>query len=284
MNSNKHFVKLFVNPIDNGKIMNLPELDLLLLDLSKSCYISSIHIFSLNLGFLSDLYFDLLYSVLKLHSMSIDVFTDFKHINASLINNFDIINVHYDFLHNYDKDKYIFNTIKAGNESGKIINIKTFDTECLKDTDKAINILNSMQIKSWEIIPDHRNINKLDYTKTEKLIEQYTNNINKMNFSFQNKLQLDGVLNLNNYNQTILHITPETKVAIQKFNNKKYSLQTIENIDEIENVLLELENLQDNFCKKCTSKIKCMANYYNNYTYTGKSCCGLKNLLEGQYK
>lgn len=283
MNS-KHFVKLFVNPIDNGKVIDLPELDKLLLDLSKSCYISSIHIFSPSLGYLSDLYFDLLYNVIKLHCRNIDVFTDFKMINASLINNFDIINVHYDFLHSYDKDKHIFNTIKAGNESGKIINIKTFDTECLKDQDKAIDILNSMQIKSWEIIPDHRDIDKIDYTKTEKIINQYCKSIKKMNFSFQNKLQLDGVLNLNNYNQTILTVTSNTKLAIQRFLNKNNFLQTIEDVNEIGKILTEMENLQDNFCKKCTSKIKCMANYYNNYTYTGKSCCGLKNLLEGQYK
>lgn len=281
MNSTKHFIKLFVNPIDNGKVIDLPELDKLLLDLSKNCYISSIHIFGPSLGYLSDLYFDLLYNVVKLHCRNIDVFTDFKLINASLINNFDIINVHYDFLHNYDKNKQIFNTIKAGNESGKIINIKTFNTECLKDPLKAIDTLNLMQIKSWEIIPDHRNVSKLDYTKTEKVISEYCKYANKMNFAFQNKLQLEGVLNLNNYNQTILTVTSETKLAIQKFSNKKSYYQVIENINEIEKLLTEMENFQDNFCKKCTSKIKCMANYYNNYTYTGKSCCGLKNLLEG---
>lgn len=282
MNINKHFVKLIINPIENQRILDLAELDRMLLNLSKICYISKIHIVSNNLGYLSDLYFDLLFNILKLHCQSLDVNTSFERINKSLINNFDIINVYYNFNNTYDNNKHIFNTIKAGNESGKIINIKTYDTDCLLDVDKVIDLLNKMQIKSWELIPNHDNVEGLDYTKTEDLIQKFYNQNSKMKFSFLNKLQIDGILTLNNYNQFILHITPENKFAIQNFNknNNLDKFLIIKNIEEIKNKLVEMEILQDNFCKNCTSKIKCMANYFKNYTYTGKSCCGLKNLLE----
>lgn len=276
----KHFVKLVINPIKKHQIIDLAALDILLLNLSKFCYISKIDIVGNELNYLSNLYFDLLFNVLKLHCQNLNVYTEFENLNESLINNFDIINVFYNFNNTYDNGKVVFNNIKAGNESGKIINVKTFDTGCISDSDKVIMTLNKMQIKSWELIPDHSNLKALDYTKFEKLVSIYYKLANKMNFAFQNKLQLDGILNLNNYNQSIVYVTSDTKIAIQNFNKNKFSLQAIENVEQINSILSELENIQDNFCKKCTSKIKCMANYYNNYSYKGKSCCGLKNLLK----
>ena len=106
-----------------------------------------------------------------------------------------------------------------------------------------------------------------------------------MNFAFQNKLQLDGVLDLDNYNTLTIYITPNNKFAIQNYDKKdNFSLLEVENIQELVKKCKEIENFKDKLCEKCTSKLKCMANRFLNLNYTGLSCFGCNRLINAYKK
>ena len=104
-----------------------------------------------------------------------------------------------------------------------------------------------------------------------------------MKFAFQNKLQLEGILNIDNYNIKTLYMTPNDKFAVQAFENNNFYLREMDNLDEINNYFIEMEKKRDKICRNCTSKLKCMANYFLNLDYNGPSCSGYKDLLT-QYK
>jgi hypothetical protein len=101
-----------------------------------------------------------------------------------------------------------------------------------------------------------------------------------MKFAFQNKLQMDSILPIDNYNTKIVYITPYSKYAIQEFNkNKQFQLLNLNNIEELQKKLEEMEKIRDNFCDKCDSKLLCLANRHLNLNYDGKSCSGFRNLI-----
>lgn len=275
--SNQNDIYNFFNQfIKNEKILDLVWLNDVLDELDKKFTITKYEIEGGEISLLSDFYFELLYNLLKIHCKKIITTTNFINFNKGIINYSDIINIIYNFNLHDTLNKQIFKNIKAATNSNKIINIKTTDISLKGDEIQNINILNNLNIKSWEIIPFY---DEKDYTIFENIVKNYLKYTKSMKFAFQNELQLKNILNLNNYETFDIYLLPEDKYGIKIFKNNKLILEMFNNIDDLYKKLIEMEILHDDFCKKCTSKIKCMSNYFFNHTYTGKSCSGFKNLI-----
>ncbi|MBR2240014.1 MAG: hypothetical protein IKO49_02155 [Bacilli bacterium] len=276
--SNQNDIYDFFNQFyKNDEILDLVWLNNTLDELDKKFIISKYEIEGGEISLLSDFYFELLYNLLKIHCKKIITTTNFINFNKGIINLSDIINVIYNFNLHDTLNQQIFKNIKAAIASNKIINIKTVDISLKNDEIKNINILNNLNIKSWEIIPY---FNSKDYTIFEEIIKKYLKYTKLMKFAFQNELQLKNILNLNNFETFDVYLLPENKFGLKIFENDQLNLEKFDNIDTLLEKLLEMEILHDNYCKKCTSKLKCMSNYFFNHTYKGKSCSGFKNLIK----
>lgn len=273
---------IYSNKLQKTEIADLFWIDSALNIISKTHNIIQISISGGEVSLLSDLYFTMLYNIAKIYCKKIMVETNFIKINPAIINNCNIINVGYNFDDLKNKN-LIFNNIRAAVNSGKVINVKSINTFIKDFPQKVIEQLNDLNIKSWEIIPLHSSvldkINLTTYKEYEETVEIYLKYVNQMNFAFQNKLQLNGILNLNNYNTHTVYLTPENKFGIGIFKDNLFYIQEEEFFDNILKKMIEIEKKSEKFCEKCTSKLHCMANYFLNLEYTGYSCSGFKELL-----
>lgn len=275
--SNQNDIYNFFNQFyTNEKNLDLVWLNNSLDELDKKFVVSKYEIEGGEISLLSDFYFELLYNLLKIHCKKIITTTNFINFNKGIINLSDIINVNYNFNVHEALNQQIFKNIKAAISSNKIINIKTVDISLKNDEIKNINILNNLSIKSWEIIPY---FNSKDYTIFEEIVKKYLKYTKMMKFAFHNELQLKNILNLNNFETFDVYLLPENKFGLTIFENNQLTLKKFDNVDLLIKKLSEMEILHDNYCEKCTSKIKCMSNYFFNHTYKGKSCSGFKNLI-----
>lgn len=273
---------LFEYNKEEKTILDIFKLDSLLNELSINFNISQIDIIGGEISLLSDFYFDMLYNLIKTYNKKINVFTNFIETKKSIINNCNSLNVIHNF-NEYSEESYkVFSNIKAAIKVNKIINLKSLDISCKNNQTKIIQILNDLKIKSFEIIPNHF-YNSIDYNLFEMVLKQFLKRVNTMKFAFQNKLQLENILPIDNYNIQKIYITPEGKYGIQYFKDNKPKLFLIDNILKLNEKLTELEIFSNNSCKKCTSKLMCMANYFLNLNYTGESCSGFKNIID-EYK
>lgn len=266
----------------NTTVGDLVKYDKLLEQLSHLYNIEQIIIDGGEISLLSDLYFDLLYKIVKLYTKNIKVCTNFKTINPALINGTDIITVKY----NFTKDEEVFKNIKAAIQIGKIINIETLDVACKNETPNVIiNQLNKLNIKSFEIIPyflsafSDISIN-CGYKIFEESVLTLLKYSNKMNFAFHNKLQLEGILQSDNYEIQNVYITPNNKYAIESYdNNQLFSLVEIDDITNLTKNLKKQKENQEEYCKACKIKLKCMANYNKCFNNSTDSCCGFSDLI-----
>lgn len=278
---------LYSHEKQNQNTMSLSWLDESLSNISRKYDIAQIKVSGGEIALLSDLYFEMLYNILKIHCKKIIIETNFINFKKGIINNCDIINVKYNFNDYSPFKQQVFSNIKAAVDTGKIINVKSLDISCKTDQSAIIEQLNILKIKSWEIIPFHQTINTRykfkGYDEYEEVVRTFLRLSHKMKFAFQNKLQLEGILNIDNYNIKTLYMTPNDKFAVQAFENNNFYLREMDNLDEINNYFIEMEKKRDKICRNCTSKLKCMANYFLNLDYNGPSCSGYKDLLT-QYK
>lgn len=272
----KDIYNFFDQFLEKTDILDLVWLDKALDELDKKFKITKIEIEGGEISLLSEFYFELLYNLLKIHCNKLTVTTNFINFNKGIINYADIINVMYNFNSYKNLNQQIFKNIKAASTSNKIINLKTVDISLKNDEISNINLINTLKIKSWEIIPYY---NEKDYTIFEKIIKKYLKYTKYMKFAFTNELQLKNILNLNNYETFDVYILPENEYGLKIFKNNMLTLQKFSKLEDLLTKLTEIEILRDTFCKNCTSKIKCMSNYFFNYTYTGKSCSGFKDLI-----
>lgn len=270
---------------NNKNTLDVVWLDNALIELKNNYNILQTEICGGEITVLSDFYFNILFQLIKMNCNKIIVSTNFIDFNKSIINLCDIINVKYNF-NGYSKYKTIvYNNIKAAIAENKIINLKSLDISCKNNHKLIIEDLNRLKIKSWEIIPYHQSIYSkaipLNYTEYEELIRKYLFSAKDMKFAFQNKLQLDEILPIDNYNIKNIYITPNNKFAITEFNkNNKFKFIEYDNLSNLQKKIEEMENLRDNFCYNCDSKLRCLANRLINLNYTGKSCSGFKDLIK----
>lgn len=267
----------------DNSVGDLVIYDDLLEKLSVEYEINGIKISGGEISNLSDLYFDFLYNIVKLHSKNISVYTNFETFNKALINGIDIIDVEYNFTK--ENKEIVFKNIKAAIQIGKIININAIDIACTYNyVEDNIDLLNKLNIKSFEILPfQPTKYTKAKYKKDQSfdnIVLDYVNYSYQMNFAFKNKLQLDGILPIQSYNTFTVYLTPHNKYATAKYtkDNKMY-LQEFDTIEELYKDLDCTYKKQEEYCNKCKVKLKCLANEYKNFDRTDGKCCGFSDLL-----
>lgn len=264
-------------------VLPLDWIDNALNQISREFNIVQVNISGGEPSLLSELYFEMLYFIIKQYCKKIILETNFITFNKAIINRCDVINVGYNFNNYSPLTARIFENIKAAVDTGKVINIKTLDISCERDPIYIINKLNSLKIKSWEIVPYHSfigsDISFKDYTFFENVVKKYINLSKNMKFAFQNLLQLENILRIDNFNIKTIYLTPNCKFSLQNFDKNQFSFKEFDDFNTFFKEFIILEKKCENFCEKCTSKIHCMANYFINLSYIGKSCYGFKDLI-----
>lgn len=247
--------------------------------------IDSISIEGNDLSKSSEIYFDVLFKLLKTYSKKVTVNSDFKNYNKALINGADVIDVLYNF-NNFTQDNIkIKNNIKAAIAVGKIINIKSLDISVEEDELEVISELNKMGIKSWKIIPYQHTKNSFILSKGnsffETVIKKYLKLVDYMNFSFLNKLEIDKVIDNRNFPINTIYITFNNKFGLGYFDkNNDYFIQEYTTLDELEKYLKLQQSEQILICDKCKLKNSCLADRYFNPNDMKISCSGYKNLIK----
>lgn len=272
------------NNLDN--FQNTLSLDWLgdnLQHLSTRFEISDISIEGGEISLLSDIYFDLLFKLLETFNKKISVATDFMKFNRSLINNADVINVLYNFNHYPD---VVFQNIKAAVSTGKVINIRSIDAFVSNGFMDKISNLNRLKIKAWKIIPYQKtnlySIPNYDSKIYELVITECIKLCEYMQFSFLNKLELEGIVKTNNFPMNTVYITPNNKFGLGKINKRgEFYIEEYEDIDELEKNLKEYQNQQILLCEGCKYQADCLADrYFDPALITKTTCSGYKNLIK----
>lgn len=270
--------------LHSDNILDLTWLENNLNQLNHKYIINKISIEGNDISNLSDIYFDILYKLLKIYSKKIIINTNFLTYNKSLINGADIINVNYNFIDFNEEHKIIKNNIKAASAIGKIINLQSFDTilSSINSLEMVVN-LNKLNIKAWKILhkyPTVFDLNEtLSYKEYENIIQDYLKISEYMNFSFINKLELEHIITNDNFPIKTVYITPNNKFGLCKFDeNHNIFIEEYDDCDILEKKLNELQNEQILICKNCKYKINCLAD--KCFDFNNKSCNGLKNLIK----
>ena len=201
---------------ESDEVLDLTKLTTRLEELDRNVIIDKIDIKPSDISVLSDTYFDLLYHLCLTATMKVSVWTWLLDFSKPLVNDCDMLNVSYDFYSATDEiKKKVAKNIEAVQSNGKIINLKTLSFYVREqDPKKIIEEINKLGVKSWEILPCTDG-----YVSTEEVIKDYLKLSNKMNFAFQNKLQLDGILLGENYNTNKVFILPNGNYGIMIFSD-----------------------------------------------------------------
>lgn len=276
-----------INPLYfnlNNQILDLTWLNENLIKLDHKYNFTDISIEGYDIFQLSDIYFDILFKLLKTYSKKIIVNTDFSKYKKALINGADIINVNYNFNLEIEKSKTVQNNIKAASASGKIININSLDISVKDNKLDIISTLNKMEIKAWKILPYYKTKYSILESNTiedyENILQEYLKLNKLMQFSFINKLELENIITNKNFPIKTVYITPNNKFGLGKFDDKnRFFIEEYEDIDSLEKNLENQQNEQILICKDCKYKTNCLADRYFNPTNKTKHCDGLKNLI-----
>lgn len=234
---------------------------------------------------LSDFYFDLLFRLLKIDSTNVTVCTDFVKYNKSLIDGADIIKVNYNFNSYSEDSNIVFQNVKAAASTGKIINLESLDISVEDNKLEIITKLNKLGIKTWKINPYQKSVYNqlpsLGYSFYENIVKDYLKLSDYMEFSFLNKLELENIIQTNNFPVKTVYITPENKFALGTFDaTNSFYLKEYDDIEELEKYLEKAQSKQILLCKDCEYKMTCLADRYFNPNYLGNSCSGHKNLIK----
>lgn len=279
LNRSEYTYELFGHLASNNQVLDIVVLEKLLSSIESKFKINRFSIEGGDITLLSDIYFELLFKLLKTYNKKISVVSQFVGYNSALINNADIIEVIYNFQNN---EICKIENIKAAVATGKIINIQSYDRFLDNHELGNVDILNNLGIKTWKILPcyttKYSDISFKGYGFFEAIIQKYLPLSQYMKFSFYNKLQLDGVIKNNNIRT--VYITPSGKFGIGIFNNNQFELIETDSLTELENLLKKQNDESILYCKNCKYKQQCLADRYFNYSYQGESCCGFKNLIK----
>ena len=252
-----------------------------LLDALYSKYeINNIEISGKEISILSDFYLDFLCKLLQAYNDNVHIVTNLEKTKPAIINNFNNIIVPINFL---DLSQTVKNNIKALNNSKNII-VTSYDIFCKNNKKQNIIELNNLHIKSWKILPYISNkinvdFKSSDYSNYEQLIMEYLNLTSYMKFAFINKLEIDNIINNDNYNTVNVLITPNNKYALIEYDkNNKEIYKEYDSIEDLHTAILLYINAINIKCKNCKFKNKCLSNFYN-LNYVGNTCSGFRNLL-----
>lgn len=279
---NEYSFSVFNNLDNLHNTLSLEWLEENLSYLSRHFEISKISIEGGEISLLSDIYFDLLFRLLGTYNKKISITTDFMKFNRSLIDNADVINVLYNFNHN---SEIVFKNIKAAISTGKVITIKSLDIFVQDNALDKISTLNRLKIKSWKIIPYQKTRSQIENTRIisySDVINKYINQVDYMQFSFLNKLELEGIIKLNNFPINTVYITPNNKFGLGCIDNQGYFfIEEFEDLIELEKKLKSYQSQQILLCEGCKYQSECLADrYFDKNILTKTTCSGYKDLIK----
>lgn len=262
-------------------------LDLTLLDkkLTEAGKIEHVDIYGGEPATLPNGYALKLLDLLKLHTNSINVISNFSIIPDWFHRDDIKISVSYDWTFRERHEK-VLNNIIGFSKPVPILMLATEDL-CKVHPQEIATLFNSiLPIQSVEIKPystNQYNQHSMDWTVFEEWIKIWLGL--DLRFELVNQKLLENSVKklYNAYSDNHLYIGPDGTFRVLDFdlNDREY-FRLIKDLDDYQQwVNKEQEMVQKNkFCSSCQWQGHCSTEHYRNVTSIDRSCNGFKNLLD----
>lgn len=230
-------------------------------------------------------YVEQLLTVLKSHTHSINVISNFSIVPDWFYRDDITISASYDWNQRQSHDKVLTNIIGFD----KPIAVLMLATEqlCKEDPKVIASVLNqistvgSLEIKPYSI--NQFNQHGMDWTLFENWIKVWLEL--DLNFEFVNRKLLDQSINkqYNAYSDNHLYIAPDGEFYVLDFdiNDREYFKHIKDLASYSKWVNDEKQQVTNNkFCSKCHWQGHCATEHYRTVKSLDQSCNGFKNLLD----
>ena len=271
--------------VDQLRDKTLLDLNLLDKKLTEAGTIEHIDIYGGEPATLPDAYVAELLTLLKQHTNSINVISNFSIVPDWFHRDDLSISASYDWTFRQSHEK-VLNNIIGFSKPVPILMLATEDL-CKIAPKEIATVLNSIStVKSLEIKPystNQFNQHTMDWTVFEEWIKIWL--ALDLNFEFVNRSLLERSVKklYNAYSDNHLYIGPDGSFSVLDFdlNDREY-FRSMQNLEEYQSwIRAERQMVQTNkFCSKCQWKGHCATEHYRNVTTTNRSCNGFKNLLD----
>jgi sulfatase maturation enzyme AslB (radical SAM superfamily) len=273
---------LSVEQLRNKSLIDLSLLDSRLIEAGP---IEHVDIYGGEPGTLPSHFAIELVDLLKKHTASINVISNFSVIPDWFHRTDITVSASYDWVFREQYDKVLTNII-GFSKPIPILMLAT-DKLCKIQPKEIAQVLNNIRtIGSLEIKPysqNQFNQYKMDWTVFEEWIKEWIKL--DLNFHLVNKDILDNSKNklYNAYSDNHLYVGPDSNFSVLDFdlNDLEYFRPIKDIADYKKWVAKEVQMVQSNkFCKDCRWQGHCATEHYRNVTTLEYSCNGFKNLLD----
>lgn len=271
--------------VDQLRNKTLIDLNVLNQRLNEMSPITHVDIYGGEPGTLPVEFADNLLNLLKNHTSSINVISNFSVIPKWFYRDDITVSASYDWIFREQHDKVLTNIITFG----KPISLLMLATEdlCKVDPTEIASVLNSIRtVRSLEIKPystNQFNQHGMNWNIFEDWIKKWLDL--DLNFELINRQILDKSVSkeYDAYSNNHLYIDPNGNYSVLDFDlNDREFFKPIADIEEYKTwVKKEYTMVENNkFCKSCQWKGHCATEHYRNVTSLDKSCNGFKHLLD----
>jgi hypothetical protein len=266
----------------NKSLIDLSLLDLRLIEAGP---IEHVDIYGGEPGTLPSHFAIELIDLLKRHTDSINVISNFSVIPDWFRRSDITVSASYDWIFREHHDKVLTNIISFSKPI-PILMLAT-DKLCKIQPKEIAKVLNNIRtIGSLEIKPysqNQFNQYEMDWTVFEEWIKEWI--ALDLNFHLVNKDILDNSKNklYNAYSDNHLYIGPDSNFSVLDFdlNDREYFRPIKDIADYKKWTTNEIQMVQSNkFCRDCRWQGHCATEHYRNVTTLEYSCNGFKNLLD----
>lgn len=271
--------------VDQLRDKSLLDLGLLNYRLKQVGYVEHVDIYGGEPATLPVDYAVDLLELLKQHTNSINVISNFSVIPGWFYRDDISISASYDWTFRQYHEK-VLNNIIGFSKPVPILMLATEEL-CKVDPKEIATVLNGINtIKSLEIKPystNQFNQHGMDWTVFEEWIKEWL--ALDLNFDFVNRDLLERSVKkmYNAYSDNHLYIGPDGGFSVLDFdlNDREY-FRPMQDLEEYKKwILAERQMIQTNkFCSKCYWQGHCATEHYRKVTTINRSCNGFKNLLD----
>jgi hypothetical protein len=226
-----------------------------------------------------------LLDLLKRHTSSINVISNFSVVPEWFHRSDLTVSASYDWTEREQHTK-VLNNIIGFSKPIPLLMLATASL-CQVDPREIAQVLNSIRtVGSLEIKPystNQFNQHGMDWMVFEEWIKVWLSL--DLNFELVNRNILENSISgvYNAYSDNHLYIGPDGEFSVLDFdlNDKEY-FRHIRDMDDFKKwTIAEKKMVQGNkFCKECKWQGKCVTEHYRNVTSIDRSCNGFKNLLD----
>lgn len=264
---------------------SLLNLDLLHTKLQTVAPVEHVDIYGGEPATLPQHYVEQLLTVLKSHTHSINVISNFSIVPEWFYRDDITISASYDWDQRQSHDKVLTNII-GFNKPIAILMLATEEL-CQKDPKEIASVLNSIStVGSLEIKPystNQFNQHGMDWTLFENWIKKWLDL--PLNFELVNRKLLDQSINkqYNAYSDNHLYIAPDGEFYVLDFdiNDREYFRHIKDLTHYAQWTKDEKQQVTGNkFCSKCQWQGHCVTEHYRNVKTIDRSCNGFKHLLD----